>query len=175
MSRVIVFEAMSNCKYLRSARFVAISPGVSDHGQSLDYENVDTLTDYTWAIRRELDAQGVRGTNGELVDHVELFGPPSDSTKADNKNFVMCPGKAYDRSPCGTGTSAKIACLIEDEKLAPGKIWKQESITGSIFEAQALVREQQIFPIITGSAYVTSEAVLHFDPADPFCYGLAPR
>jgi len=134
---------------------------ISDHGQSLDYENVDTLTDYTWAIRRELDAQGVRGTNGELVDHVELFGPPSDSTKADNKNFVMCPGKAYDRSPCGTGTSAKIACLIEDEKLAPGKIWKQESITGSIFEAQALVREQQIFPIITGSAY--------------FCYGLAPR
>jgi 4-hydroxyproline epimerase len=147
---------------------------ISDHGQSLDYENVDSLTDYTWAIRRELDAQGIRGANGELVDHVELFGPPSDSAKADNKNFVMCPGKAYDRSPCGTGTSAKIACLIEDGKLAAGKIWKQESITGSIFEAQATVIEQQIFPIITGSAYVTGETVLHFDTADPFCYGLAP-
>lgn len=148
---------------------------ISDHDQTLDYENVDALTDYTWAIRRELDAQGVRGANGEYVDHVELFGPPSDSAKADSKNFVMCPGKAYDRSPCGTGTSAKIACLIEDEKLAPGKIWRQESITGSIFEAQAIVRKQQIFPIITGSAYVTGEAVLHFDTADPFCYGLAPR
>ncbi len=147
---------------------------LSDHGQTLDYENVDVLTDYTWAIRRELDTQGVRGANGELVDHVELFGPPSDSSKADNKNFVMCPGKAYDRSPCGTGTSAKIACLIEDEKLAPGKIWRQESITGSIFEAQAIVREQQIFPIITGSAYVTSEASLYFDTADPFRYGLSP-
>ncbi len=147
---------------------------ISDHGQSLDYENVDALTEYTWAIRRELDAQGIRGANGELVDHVELFGPPSDSAKADNKNFVMCPGKAYDRSPCGTGTSAKIACLIEDGKLAPGKIWKQESITGSIFEVRANVTEQKITPIITGSAYITSEAVLHFDTADPFCYGLGP-
>jgi 4-hydroxyproline epimerase len=148
---------------------------ISDHGQSLDYENVDALTDYTWAIRRELDAQGIRGANGEVVDHVELFGPPSDSVKADNKNFVMCPGKAYDRSPCGTGTSAKIACLIEDGKLAPGKIWKQESITGSVFEAQASVDEQQIYPIITGSAYVTGETVLHFDSADPFRYGLVPE
>lgn len=148
---------------------------ISDHGQSLDYENVDALTDYTWAIRRELDAQGIRGANGELVDHVELFGPPSDSAKADNKNFVMCPGKAYDRSPCGTGTSAKIACLIEDGKLAAGNVWKQESITGSIFEAQANVIEQQIYPIITGSAYVTGETVLHFDSADPFRYGLVPE
>jgi 4-hydroxyproline epimerase len=147
---------------------------ISDHGQSLDYKDVDALTDYTWAIRRELDAQGVRGANGELVDHVELFGPPSDTSKADNKNFVLCPGKAYDRSPCGTGTSAKIACLIEDEKLAPGKIWRQESITGSIFEAQAAVKQQQIFPTITGTAYVTGEASLYFDPADPFRYGLSP-
>ncbi len=148
---------------------------ISDHGQSLDYENADALTNYTWAIRRELDAQGIRGANGELVDHVELFGPPSDSAKADNKNFVMCPGKAYDRSPCGTGTSAKIACLIEDGKLAVGDVWKQESITGSVFEAQANVVEQQIYPIITGSAYVTGETVLHFDSADPFRYGLVPE
>ena len=145
---------------------------ISDHGQSLEYENVETLTDYTWAIRRELDAQGIRGANGELVDHVELFGPPSDPASADSRNFVMCPGKAYDRSPCGTGTSAKIACLIEDEKLAAGQIWRQESITGSLFEAEAKVQGQQIFPIITGSAYVTGEAVLHFDAADPFRYGL---
>jgi 4-hydroxyproline epimerase len=147
---------------------------VSDHGQSLDYENVDTLTEYTWAIRRELDVQGIRGENDELVDHVELFGPPSDSSKADSRNFVMCPGKAYDRSPCGTGTSAKIACLIEDEKLSPGQIWRQESITGSVFEASASVSHQQIHPIVTGSAYVTGESTLFFDPADPFRYGLRP-
>ena len=147
---------------------------ISDHGQSLEYENVDALTDFTWAVRRELDAQGIRGANGELVDHVELFGPPTDSSKADNKNFVMCPGKAYDRSPCGTGTSAKIACLIEDEKLAPGQIWKQESITGSIFEAHADIRNQQIHPVITGTAFITGESSLMFDPADPFRYGLGP-
>lgn len=147
---------------------------VSDHGQSLDYENVDALTDYAWAIRRELDAQGVRGPNGELVDHVELFGPPSDISRADNKNFVLCPGKAYDRSPCGTGTSAKVACLIEDEKLAAGKIWRQESITGSIFEAHANIKNQKIYPVITGTAYITGESTLMFDPADPFRYGLDP-
>ena len=122
----------------------------------------------------DMDPLMIAGCFGELVDHVELFGPPSDSAKADSKNFVMCPGKAYDRSPCGTGTSAKIACLIEDEKLAPGQIWRQESITGSIFEAQAIVRQQEIYPVITGTAYVTSEASLYFDTTDPLRYGLAP-
>ncbi len=145
---------------------------ISDHGQSLDQENVDTLTDYTWAIRRELDAQGVRGGDGELIDHIELFGPPSDSAAADSRNFVMCPGKAYDRSPCGTGTSAKIACLIEDEQLAPGEIWRQESITGSIFEAHGVVDQRKIHPVITGTAYITGDARLLFDSADPFRYGL---
>lgn len=147
---------------------------ISDHGQSLDYENVQSLTDYTWAIRRELDLQGVRGGNGELVDHVELFGPPTDSSKADSRNFVMCPGRAYDRSPCGTGTSAKIACLIEDEKLAPGQIWKQESITGSVFEAHADIKNRQVHPVIKGTAFITGESSLIFDPADPFRYGLGP-
>ena len=145
---------------------------ISDHGQTLDYANVDRLTDYTAAVRRELDAQGVRGPDGELIDHVELFGPPSSSSRADSRNFVLCPGKAYDRSPCGTGTSAKIACLIEDDKLAPGTIWRQEGITGSIFEAQAAVRDGKIYPVITGTAYVTGESSLLFDVADPFRHGL---
>jgi 4-hydroxyproline epimerase len=147
---------------------------VSDHGQSLDYESADALTDYAWTIRRELDAQGVCGPNGEPVDHVELFGPPSDNSRADSKNFVLCPGKAYDRSPCGTGTSAKVACLIEDEKLVAGKIWRQESITGSIFEAYANIRNQKIYPVITGTAFITGESSLVFDPDDPFRYGLGP-
>ena len=147
---------------------------ISDHGQSIEYDNVDGLTDYAWAIRRELDAQGIRGPEGHLIDHVELFGPPSDAATADSRNFVLCPGKAYDRSPCGTGTSAKVACLIEDGKLAPGALWRQESITGSIFEAQAHVRDQQIFPVISGTAYVTGDSTLLFDPADPFRHGFGP-
>lgn len=145
---------------------------VSDHGQSIEYRNVDRLADYTRALLRELEVQGVRGPQGELIDHVELFGPPSDRSGADSRNFVMCPGGAYDRSPCGTGTSAKIACLIEDDKLSPGDKWRQESITHSVFEASAQVREERIFPTITGTAYVTAEASLYIDTVDPFRHGL---
>ncbi len=145
---------------------------VSDHGQSIEYRNVDRLADYTRALLRELKIQGVRGPQGEFIDHVELFGPPSDPSRADSRNFVMCPGGAYDRSPCGTGTSAKIACLIEDDKLSPGDKWRQESITHSVFEASAQVREERIFPTITGTAYVTAEASLYIDTADPFRHGL---
>lgn len=145
---------------------------VSEHDQELCYENVGTLTDFTWAIRRELDAQGIRGADGSLVDHVELFGPPSDASLADSKNFVLCPGKAYDRSPCGTGTSAKVACLTEDGKLPPGTIWRQESIIGSVFEAHVNTVSDEFYPVIKGTAYITGEATLHLDPNDPFRYGL---
>lgn len=145
---------------------------VSNHGQALDYGNADQLTEFAWAIRQELDEQGIRGRDGGLVDHVELFGPPSDASLADSRNFVLCPGKAYDRSPCGTGTSAKIACLIEDGKLAEGDSWRQESITGSVFEARADIRGNDILPTITGTAYVTADLTLIIDPADPFRHGI---
>ena len=145
---------------------------VSDHGQSLDHENAERLTEFTWAIRRALDERGIRGPEGEPIEHIELFGPPSDSAKADSRNFVLCPGKAYDRSPCGTGTSAKIACLLEDGRLAPGDVWRQESITGSVFEVCAKLQNGRILPEITGSAYVTGDCTLLLDPADPFRYGL---
>jgi 4-hydroxyproline epimerase len=147
---------------------------VSDHGQSLEYDNADTLTEFTWAIRRELDAQGVRGPDGELIDHVELFGPPSDHKLADSRNFVLCPGKAYDRSPCGTGTSAKLACLIEDHKIDVGASWLQESITGSVFEASGEVRDGRVYPTIKGTAFVTGEATLLFDPDDRLTLGFGP-
>lgn len=145
---------------------------VAGHGQALEYGNIRRLSDYAWAIRRELEAQGIRGADGAVIDHIELFGEPSDAATADSRNFVLCPGRAYDRSPCGTGTSAKIACLIEDGKLAPGDTWRQESITGSIFEARASIRDGRIIPQITGTAWVTADATLLFDPADPHRHGL---
>lgn len=145
---------------------------ISDHGQRLEYGNTVRLTEYAGAVRRELDSQGFCGPDGQLIDHVELFGPPSDTAKADSRNFVLCPGMAYDRSPCGTGTSAKIACLIEDGRLQPGATWRQESITGSVFEARGEVTDGQIHPVITGTAYITGETSLLFDSADPFRYGL---
>ena len=145
---------------------------VSDHGQTLDFANVDALTDYAWSIRRALEAAGIRGPDGEVIDHIELFGPPRDPATADSRNFVLCPGRAYDRSPCGTGTSAKVACLIEDGCLEPGETWRQESITGSLFEAVAEKTGDAVRPVITGSAYITGESTLLIDPEDPFRYGL---
>ena len=145
---------------------------VSDHGQRLEYDNAGHLTEFTRVIRRELDGQGIRGPGGELIDHVELFGPASEGSGADSRNFVLCPGGVYDRSPCGTGTSAKLACLIEDGEFAPGEVWRQESITGSVFEARATLRGEQIIPQISGSAYVTGQSTLWLDAADPFRFGI---
>jgi proline racemase len=107
------------------------------------------------------------------VDHVELFGPPGAG--GDSRNFVLCPGKAYDRSPCGTGTSAKLACLAADGKLAEGEDWIQESILGSTFTGRFRWRDRakgEIEPIIAGTAHVNSEATLLLDERDPFCWGI---
>ena len=145
---------------------------MSDHGQQLHLRNVKQLTGYAQAVQRQLAAQGVRGPNGELIDHVELVGPPSSPAKADARNFVLCPSGAYDRSPCGTGTSAKLACLMADGQLAAGEIWRQESITGSVFEAQGVVENGKVVPKVSGAAYVTAEASLLLDPEDPLVHGI---
>ncbi len=144
---------------------------VNEHSFELDLKLVDELTQFTWAIRQALAAKGIRGTDGGEIDHIELFRPSSIPGN-DSKNFVLCPGKAYDRSPCGTGTSAKLACLYADGKLKPGGIWRQESIVGSVFEGQVRVDNGHVIPIIKGSAYITSEADVIFDPADPLRYGI---
>ena len=144
---------------------------VENHGKNLSLANVDQLTEFTWAIRQALTAQGITGVNGEEIDHIELFGPPANST-ADSTNFVLCPGKAYDRSPCGTGTSAKMACLQADGRLAPGKVWRQAGILGTVFEGSIRVEGERIIPSITGSAYVTAESTFLLDPKDPFCMGI---
>ena len=144
---------------------------VNDHGQDVTFENVDRLTDCAWRIRQALVRNGVTGDNGHEIDHIELFAPPQRKD-ADSKSFVLCPGKAYDRSPCGTGTSAKLACLAADGKLKPGESWRQESIVGSLFEGSFRVDGDRILPRIKGSAYVTSEATLLLDPRDPFRMGI---
>ncbi len=144
---------------------------VSEHGQHLDLANVDHLSEFSWRIRQALKREGVTGAQGSEIDHIELFGPPQ-TAGANSKNFVLCPGKAYDRSPCGTGTSAKVACLATDGRLAPGKIWRQESIVGSVMEATYRVVEGRILPSVTGSAFVNGEAELILNPEDPFCFGI---
>ncbi len=143
------------------------------HGEELSVANVDRLTDVTWRIRQALVANGITGAEGAEIDHIELYGPPT-VTGADSKCFVLCPGRAYDRSPCGTGTSAKIACLVADGKLADGVVWRQESIIGSVFEAWARKSERGVRPQIRGTAYVNAESTLIIDPDDPFALGIRP-
>jgi 4-hydroxyproline epimerase len=144
---------------------------VGEHGQDLDLANVERLADFTWRIRQGLERHGITGAGGGHIDHIELFGPPR-SPGADSRNFVLCPGKAYDRSPCGTGTSAKLACLFADGKIREDQVWRQESIIGSIFEGSVRIEDGRIIPRITGSAYITAEATLILDPADPFQMGI---
>lgn len=144
---------------------------VEEHGFELTLKNVERLTEFTWAVRCALSAEGITGDGGHEIDHIELFGP-SRLPGVNSKNFVLCPGKAYDRSPCGTGTSAKLACLYESGKIREGEVWRQESIVGSVFEGRVAVRDARIYPSITGSAFVNSEAELFLDPRDPFCNGI---
>ena len=139
---------------------------VENHCQALHLKNVDELTDYAWRVRQAVNAQGF-----PEVDHIELFAEGS-LPRSNSRNFVLCPGKAYDRSPCGTGTSAKLACLAADGKLAEGEEWVQESIIGSIFAGHYHWRGKEIIPTITGSAFVNGEATLLLEDADPFCWGI---
>ena len=139
---------------------------VANHGLDLTLANVDTLTDVSWRIRNAINSQGF-----PEVDHVELFGPPADAANH-SRNFVLCPGKAYDRSPCGTGTSAKLACLHADGKLPQGQIWRQESIIGSVFSGSVEPDGDSVIPTITGRAWVNAEATLLLDDSDPFRDGI---
>lgn len=144
---------------------------VHDNPMELTAENVEELTTFTWDIRTALRDAEITGDGGREIDHIELYAP-SVKPGVDSKNFVLCPGKAYDRSPCGTGTSAKLACLYADGKLREGQTWTQESIVGSVFEGRVAVRDGKIYPSITGSAFVNAESELILDPNDPFCMGI---
>jgi len=144
---------------------------VGDHPYKLLLDHVEELTSFTWRIRQALRSSGITGANGEEIDHIELYTPPHDPTNS-ARNFVLCPGNAYDRSPCGTGTSAKMACLVADGKLEPGQQWRQEGILGTVFKGHIERDGDRIIPYITGTAHVTAEATLIFQPEDPFRTGI---
>jgi 4-hydroxyproline epimerase len=152
----------------------------------LKLAEVESLTAFTWEIRRALAAAGITGAAGAEIDHIELIASAHDPANH-SRNFVLCPGKAYDRSPCGTGTSAKMACLAAEGHLKPGQPWRQEGILGTVFEGsyelegnETMPEENsgttaegcRILPVITGSAYVTGDCTLIFDPLDPFRLGV---
>ena len=144
---------------------------IEDHPWRLEISRVEELTNVTWKIRQALQRAGITGDRGEEIDHIELFSPPQNRENH-ARNFVLCPGKAYDRSPCGTGTSAKLACLFTDGKLREGQVWKQESILGSVFTGSVRKVGEKILPRISGTAFITAETTLLIDPEDPFGMGI---
>lgn len=142
-----------------------------EHGQRLELANLDALTAYTLQVQQALAAAGITGEDGHPVDHVELFGPPG-RPDAHSKNFVLCPGAEYDRSPCGTGTSAKMACLYADGELAAGAEWRQESILGSLFAGRVRPAGRGVIAMLRGRAWITGEAELVLLPDDPYREGI---
>jgi len=141
---------------------------VGGHGRALTLESVESLTEFTWKVRQAVNAQGF-----PEVDHVELFGEAGAG--GDSRNFVLCPGKAYDRSPCGTGTSAKLACLAADGELEEGGEWVQEGILGSAFRGTFRWADRAagtVLPVVTGTAFVTAEATLILGESDPLRWGI---
>jgi 4-hydroxyproline epimerase len=136
--------------------------------------NAPALTRATQQIQDALDASGISRADGAQIDHIEVSGPPQ-RLDADARNFVLCSGGDYDRSPCGTGTSAKMAVLHARGKLKVGDDWRQESVTGSLFTGWLTQgKTGELVPHIRGHAYVTAETTLRFDPSDPFRLGLEP-
>ncbi len=142
---------------------------IGKHAMKLELSNLKELTDFSARVRDALIKNKITGAEGAEIDHVELFAP---SPTADSRNFVLCPGIEYDRSPCGTGTSAKLACLYADGKLGEGEIWRQESTVGSVFEGKVRIDEGKIIPMIRGSAFITAEVEIILDPEDPYRFGI---
>lgn len=146
---------------------------IEEQGPAVAQENIADLLAFTSQVRAALDASKIRGEGGALIDHIEVFGPPEKGVRADSQNFVLCPGKAYDRSPCGTGTSAKLACLATAGHLAEGELFLQAGILGTAFEGSyQRLDEQRILPIVSGQAYVTAECELILRDDDPYRYGV---
>lgn len=145
---------------------------VDEHGEELSLERVERLTEVSRMIRQALARDGVTGPDGEQIDNIALFGP-ARRRDANSRNFILRSGKSYGRSPCGTGTSAKLACMFEDGVFAEGQSWRQESIMGTVFDGSVNVVDGAIRPTIRGTAYVTAESMLIVDERDPFCWGLS--
>jgi 4-hydroxyproline epimerase len=144
---------------------------IEGHPHELSLSNLEVLTEYAWAVRKTLQQKGITGRDNQEIDHVELIGP-AENPENNKRNFVLCPGRAYDRSPCGTGTSAKMACLHADGRLKPGQVWRQESIVNTVFEGHIRVEDGVVWPSIKGSAWINAESNLILDATDPLVWGI---
>ena len=145
---------------------------VKDDSLDIDLQHAESLLSMTKKIKSALQQNKITGSYAAEIDHIELFSSKNISDNADSRNFVLCPGNEFDRSPCGTGTSAKLACLHEDGHLLTEQVWRQQSVVGSIFEGKVSIINKQLIPSITGEAFISLESTVYFDEDDPYRYGL---
>ncbi len=141
-----------------------------DHHQMLHIDHIDRLVGFSTDLHQALIASGITGAHGAAIDHIELLGPAD--VGFDAKNFVLCPGKVYDRSACGTGTSARLACLVADGRWVEGQRYRVQSIIGSVLEGTVELINGEVIPTLTGQAWVTADSTVILDPDDPYCFGL---
>jgi len=144
---------------------------VAEHSYDLRLAERTALIAVTTALRAALAENGITGEGGAVIDHIELFSAAEIQGNS-SRNFVLCPGASFDRSPCGTGTSAKMACLHADGKLDEGDSWRQEGILGTVFVGSVTAEGDSVLPTISGRAWVTAESTLLFDATDPFREGI---
>lgn len=145
---------------------------IKNHGLDIEMSNIDALLSYTKTVKQALVSNRITGSYNAEIDHIELFSDKNLTNNADNRNFVLCPGNEFDRSPCGTGTSAKLACLFEDGHLKAGQVWRQQSVVGSIFEGSVERVDKKLIPSICGEAFITLESTVVLDEKDPYRYGI---
>ncbi len=147
--------------------FIAETPGIE-----VDSKHVSALTEAASRIRDALDGAGIRGSNGERIDHIELHQSLPAGQGQGTRSFVLCPGREWDRSPCGTGTSATMACEYQKGTLKEGDLWHQIGVLGTRFVGSFVVADEGIVPTIRGQASLCGEGTLYFPSDDPFRHGI---
>lgn len=139
---------------------------------AIEMDNIRALSDAALAIRTATQAQGIGGDGGDPIDHV-IFQEASPKSSVHSRNFVFCPDGNYDRSPCGTGSSARLACLAADGLLKPDQEIIQESVIGSSYRMSYQPGDGgAVIPKITGQAHVMAESTLLFHDNDPYKNGI---
>ncbi len=144
-----------------------------DDQVAVTMNKVEDLMAFTRAIQSAINVQGIGGSDGAAIDHIEISAAPWRAD-ADSRNFVLCSGGEYDRSPCGTGTSAMMAARHARGELALGEPWRQEGIAGGLFTGWLTTNDTgELIPHVRGRAYITGESTLHLDESDPFRFGIS--
>ena len=158
--------------------FFAILP-IKEVNEKIEPKNSEKLAEVGMKILKaaneQIKVQHPTMPYINTIDLVEMYGEPK-SKDATMQNVVVFGDGQVDRSPCGTGTSAKMATLYAKHELGLHEKFVYESIlntkfTGQVLEETKVGNQKAVIPEVTGSAYITGFNTLLFDPKDPLSEG----